>query len=182
MNEGDLEQLAREAEGADAQRSGDEETEQPGLVVVRMDDEDEDTSGEQTEIELPGRLLRIATMVQRVLNELRDLELDEPGRRRLAATYARTLEGLGEVLSGDLRDELSRLVAQTVEGETPPSKAELQLVHAQLVGWLEGLFHGIQASIASQQMTAQQQLAHLARERQAIERDRHDRGPGGTYL
>jgi hypothetical protein len=120
-------------------------------------------------------------MVQRILHELRDLELDEAGRKRLARTYHRTLEGLGEVLSPELRDELQRLVSQTVEGDDPPSKSELQLVHAQLVGWLEGLFQGIQASIASQQMAAQQQLARIASERQAIERGGRERGPG-TYL
>lgn len=109
----------------------------------------------------PAKLLRIGAMVQRTLNEVRNIELDEAARKRLADVYNRTIAELSGILSDDLRDELSDMVLQKLEADPPPSKAELQLVHAQLIGWLEGLFQGIQASIMSQQLAAQQQLARL---------------------
>jgi hypothetical protein len=149
------------------------------VIVASMDDDEP----EGDTIEQPAKLVRIATMVQRMLNEVRDVDLDEASRKRLAAIYNRVVDELSEVLPGDLREELSAMVIHVVTAEDPPSQGELQLVHAQLVGWLEGLFHGIQASIASQQLALQEQLQSM-RQRQALESGvkQGDRRAGGPYL
>lgn len=155
------------------------EGEEREVVVARVDDEEP----EGDTIEQPAKLVRIATMVQRMLNEVRDVDLDEASRKRLAEIYNRVVDELSEVLPGDLREELSAMVIHVVTAEDPPSQAELQLVHAQLVGWLEGLFHGIQASIASQQLALQEQLQRM-RHQQALEPGGRtgDRRAGGPYL
>src|SRR6478672_11464923 len=87
----------------------------------------------------PAKLLRIASMVRELLEETRQTSLDEPGRKRLAEIYQRAVGELSQVLSPDLREELGQL-APPVEGL--PTEAELRVAQAQLVGWLEGLFHG----------------------------------------
>lgn len=184
MGTADGDQSAEEPappEGAVSGTGADRQPDPSDLVVVRMDD-DEDGDDDAESIEHPARLLRLATMAQRIMKEMREMDIDEAGRQRLAGMYDRTLKQLGEVLSDELREELSELVAHSVEDdEGPPSKAELQVVHAQLVGWLEGLFQGIQASLASQQMAAQQQLARLQQQQGQLEGgDR--RGRSGTYL
>ena len=115
----------------------------------------------QTEtITEPAKLLRIASMVRELLDETRQATLDEPGRKRLADIYARSVAELSEVLSGDLREELSQL-APPVEGL--PSESELRIAQAQLVGWLEGLFHGIQAAMFAQQAAARAQFEEIRR-------------------
>jgi hypothetical protein len=151
----------------------------PGeLVVVRMEEDEPDDD----HIDQPAKLVRIATMVQRMLNEVRDVDLDKPSRKRLTDIYNRTVEELSDVLPGDLREELSAMVLHAVRAEEPPSQAELRVLHAQLVGWLEGLFHGIQASIASQQIALQEQLSRM-RQQQALERgEPGGERRGGPYL
>jgi hypothetical protein len=117
--------------------------------------------GEQEEsITQPAKLLRIASMVRELLEQTRQASLDEPGRRRLADIYQRAVGELAEVLSPDLREELGQL-APPVEGV--PTEAELRVAQAQLVGWLEGLFHGIQAAMFAQQAAAQAQFQELQR-------------------
>ena len=116
--------------------------------------------GENETITEPAKLLRIASMVRELLEETRQTSLDEPGRARLAAIYTRAVGELSEVLSPDLREELEQL-APPVEGL--PSESELRVVQAQLVGWLEGLFHGIQAAMFSQQAAARAQFDELRR-------------------
>jgi hypothetical protein len=106
----------------------------------------------------PAKLLRIASMVRELLEQTRQTTLDEPGRKRLADIYARSVEELSEVLSPDLREELEQL-APPMDGV--PTEAELRVAQAQLVGWLEGLFHGIQAAMYAQQAAAQAQFAEL---------------------
>jgi hypothetical protein len=108
----------------------------------------------------PAKLLRIASMVRELLEQTRQTTLDEPGRKRLADIYARAVEELSEVLSPDLREELGQL-APPMDGV--PTEAELRVAQAQLVGWLEGLFHGIQAAMYAQQAAAQAQFAELQR-------------------
>ena len=108
----------------------------------------------------PAKLLRIASMVRELLEETRQTSLDEPGRARLADIYTRAVGALSDVLSPDLREELEQL-APPVEGV--PSESELRVVQAQLVGWLEGLFHGIQAAMFSQQAAARAQFDELRR-------------------
>jgi proteasome activator-like protein len=108
----------------------------------------------------PAKLLRIATMVRELLEQTRQTTLDEPGRKRLADIYGRAVGELTEVLSPDLREELEQL-APPMDGV--PTEAELRVAQAQLVGWLEGLFHGIQAAMFAQQAAAQAQFAELQR-------------------
>jgi hypothetical protein len=108
----------------------------------------------------PAKLLRIASMVRELLEETRQASMDEGGRRRLADIYHRSVEELAESVSPDLRAELEEL-APPLEGV--PSGAEMRVAQAQLVGWLEGLFHGIQAAMFAQQMAARQQFEEVRR-------------------
>jgi Bacterial proteasome activator len=108
----------------------------------------------------PAKLLRIASMVREMLEETRQASLDEPGRIRLRQIYERAIEELSEVLSPDLKDELSAL-APPMQGV--PTDAEIRVAQAQLVGWLEGLFHGIQAALFAQQAAARAQFEELRR-------------------
>jgi len=117
--------------------------------------------GDQEEsITQPAKLLRIASMVRELLEQTRQASLDEPGRKRLADIYQRAVGELADVLSPDLREELGQL-APPMEGV--PTEAELRVAQAQLVGWLEGLFHGIQAAMFAQQAAAQAQFQELQR-------------------
>lgn len=115
--------------------------------------------GEPTAIHDPGRLLRIAMMLREMQEEARRAPTDESGRERLRIVQERAVTQLCEALSGDLREEFSSL--NLGFGEGTPSESELLIAQAQLVGWLEGLFQGIQAAIASQQMMARQQLEQM---------------------
>ena len=108
----------------------------------------------------PAKLLRIASMVRELLGETRQASLDEAGRKRLADIYHRSVEGLSEVLSHDLKEELDQL-APPLEGV--PTESEIRVAQAQLVGWLEGLFHGIQAAMFAQQAAARAQFEELRR-------------------
>ena len=108
----------------------------------------------------PAKLLRIATMVRELLEDTRQASLDEPGRVRLRQIYERAIGELQDVLSPDLQEELSSL-APPMQGV--PTDAEIRVAQAQLVGWLEGLFHGIQAALYAQQMAARQQFEELRR-------------------
>jgi proteasome activator-like protein len=115
--------------------------------------------GEQA-ITQPAKLLRIATMVRELLEDTRQASLDEPGRIRLRQIYERAIGELEDVLSPDLQEELATL-APPIQGI--PTDAEIRVAQAQLVGWLEGLFHGIQAALFSQQMAARAQFEELRR-------------------
>jgi hypothetical protein len=117
----------------------------------------------QTEaVEHPAKVMRIGSMIKLLLEEVRQSDLDEPSRDRLRDIYETSVHELSEALSPDLRDELGRL-AHPFAGEEIPSEAELRVAKAQLVGWLEGLFHGIQATLFAQQMAARQQLDEMRR-------------------
>ena len=136
----------------------------PGVVQAIPVDaavEQGEGPGEET-ISEPAKLLRIASMVRELLDETRQTSLDEPGRKRLADIYGRAVGELRDVLSEDLREELSSL-APSMEGV--PTESELRVAQAQLVGWLEGLFHGIQATLFTQQAMAQQQFEEMRRRR-----------------
>ena len=108
----------------------------------------------------PAKLLRIASMVRELLEETRHASMDEPGRKRLVEIYHRSVEELGGSVSQDLKDELQELVPPL---ESVPSESEMRVAQAQLVGWLEGLFHGIQAAMFAQQMAARQQFEEIRR-------------------
>jgi Protein of unknown function (DUF2587) len=111
----------------------------------------------------PTKLIRIASMVRTMLDEVRRAPLDDAGRRMLRDIHAKSLHELEEVLSPDLRQELSEVVFPLTSEE--PTDSELRLAQAQLVGWLEGLFHGIQATLFTQQAVAQSQLEEVRRRR-----------------
>jgi Protein of unknown function (DUF2587) len=114
----------------------------------------------------PTKLIRIAAMVRALLDEARRAPLDEAGRRSLKEIHERSIHELQEILSPDLRQELSD-VTLPFSSDTP-SDAELRIAQAQLVGWLEGLFHGIQATLFTQQMQAQRQFEDM-RNRRGLE-------------
>ena len=104
----------------------------------------------------PGKLMRIAVMLREVQEEARRAEADDAGRSRLRKVHERALGELCEILSADLQEELSQFQFD-FDAETP-SQSELMIAQAQLIGWLEGLFQGIQAAIFNQQHAAQKQL------------------------
>jgi len=108
----------------------------------------------------PAKVMRVGSMIKQLLDEVRSTELDEPSRVRLRAIYDTSIQELGSALSPDLRDELNRLAFPFAE-EGTPTEIELRVAQAQLVGWLEGLFHGIQATLFAQQMAARQQLENM---------------------
>lgn len=109
----------------------------------------------------PGKVMRIGSMVKQLLEEVRGTHLDEATRERLAEIYERSIVELSEALSSDLQEEL-RMLALPFNTDAP-SESELRIAKAQLVGWLEGLFHGIQATLFAQQMAARQQFEQMRR-------------------
>jgi hypothetical protein len=117
-------------------------------------------------VEEPAKLLRIASMIRELVEEVRQTPLDEGGRERLRVIYGRSVDELQEVLSEDLRDELGGLMTPL---ERSASESEIRVAQSQLLGWLEGLFHGIQAALWAQQMQA----------RAALEQMRHRGLPSG---
>ncbi len=137
-------------------------------------------AGEATEsIEQPAKLLRIGSMVKQLLEEVRLAPLDEASRGRLREIYEQSIRELSEGLSPDLVAELDRM---SIPFDSPtPSDAELRIAHAQLVGWLEGLFHGIQATLVAQQVAARAQLDEM-RQRSLPQGPPADAGRPGTYL
>jgi hypothetical protein len=108
----------------------------------------------------PAKVMRIGSMVKQLLEEVRSAPLDPQSRERLAAIYAQSVEELSRALSPDLQAELRSLALPFHVG-APPSDSELRVAQAQLVGWLEGLFHGIQATLFAQQLAARQQLEQM---------------------
>jgi proteasome activator-like protein len=111
-------------------------------------------------VEQPAKVMRIGSMVKQLLEEVRNAPLDEASRTRLREIHQQSIRELAGALSPDLAAELDRM-ALPFDEQTVPSEAELRIAQAQLVGWLEGLFHGIQASLMAQQMAARAQLTEL---------------------
>jgi hypothetical protein len=135
---------------------------QPEVVVVEPGSKDgEEPQGIHDEVAEPAKVMRIASMVRTLLDEVRAAPLDDASRTRLKEIYETSVKELGEVLSEDLRSELDRL--SFAFEDSSPSDAELRVAHAQLVGWLEGLFHGIQAMLFAQQMESRNRLEELRR-------------------
>jgi hypothetical protein len=130
----------------------------------------------------PGKVMRIGSMVKQLLDEVRSAQLDVGSRERLAEIYERSIVELSGALSPDLQEELHMLALPF--NDEVPSDSELRVAHAQLVGWLEGLFHGIQATLFAQQMAARQQFDQM---RQLGSQGPEASGSGspgrpGTYL
>ena len=131
----------------DAESPASESARADGLARAQQD---------QADVSSPAKVMRIGTMVKQLLEEVRGTELDEKGRERLAEIHRRSIDELEEGLSKDLIDELERLDLPFDSTDGPPTTSELRIAQAQLVGWLEGLFHGIQTAIMAQQAMAQQ--------------------------
>jgi Protein of unknown function (DUF2587) len=112
-------------------------------------------------VEQPAKVMRIGRMVQQLLEEVKSAPVDESGRKRLARVLHSSINELKDGLAPELDEELARLI-HPFEEETP-SESELRIAQAQLVGWLEGLFHGIQTAIYAQQMSARSQLEQMKR-------------------
>jgi hypothetical protein len=111
-------------------------------------------------VEQPAKVMRIGTMIKQLLEEVRAAPLDDASRTRLREIHARSVRELEEGLAPELREELERLTLPFTD-DTLPSDAELRIAQAQLVGWLEGLFHGIQTALFAQQMAARAQLEQM---------------------
>lgn len=129
-----------------------------------QDAQDDADHGEDptTMVGQPAKVMRIGTMIKQLLDEVRSAPLDDAARARLAEVHERSLRELEEGLSPELLDELHRITLPFSE-DRAPSDAELRIAQAQLVGWLEGLFHGIQTALVAQQMAAQAQLTQMRR-------------------
>jgi hypothetical protein len=125
-----------------------------GEIVVSPGDEPTET------VTAPAKVMRIGSMVKQLLEEVKGTDLDEASRERLAEIYERSIVELAEALSPDLQQELRMLTLPFKDG-TAPTSGEIRVAHAQLVGWLEGLFHGIQATLFAQQLAARQQFEQM---------------------
>ena len=150
------------------------EIDQPAEIV----EEQSETTLET--VTAPAKVMRIGSMIKQLLDEVHSMTLDMPSRERLAEIYERSIVELAEALSPDLQEELRMLALPFNDGEVP-SDAELRVAKAQLVGWLEGLFHGIQATMFAQQLSMRQQ----AEQRQIQSGQAPIAQPGerpGTYL
>jgi hypothetical protein len=121
-----------------------------------------ESEAEQASIEQPAKLLRIAVMVGELLEEVRRAPVDENAREHLRDIHAKVIAELKTGLSGELVEELERL-SLPLSSEGVPTESEIRIAQAQLVGWLQGLFQGIQAAIATQQLAAQAQLMEMRR-------------------
>jgi hypothetical protein len=124
------------------------------------DEEPQESVGDL--VEEPAKVMRIGTMIKQLLEEVRAAPLDDASRNRLREIHQTSVKELEQALAPELQSELERLV-QPFTDDSTPSDAELRIAQAQLVGWLEGLFHGIQTALFAQQMAARVQLEQMRR-------------------
>jgi hypothetical protein len=132
------------------------------------------TAGPQPDVTDPAKLIRLGTMLQTMLTELKDTETDAASLKRLAQIHHETIDELGEILRDDLHEEL--LEFNDCCGTETPSESEMRVAHAQLVGWIQGLLRGMQATATAQAQMAQQQMMMM----QAQMQQRSLVGPGGS--
>jgi hypothetical protein len=145
-----------------------------GTVEVNGDQSGEGDGEDPSRlIEQPAKVMRVGSMIKQLLEEVRAAPLDEAGRQRLKEIHRRSIIELEDGLAPELREELERL-SLPFDDASIPSEPELRVAQAQLVGWLEGLFHGIQAALVAQQMAARLQLEQMRSGRPAL-----PVGPGG---
>ena len=137
-----------------------EQVAKPEVLMAGPHEEGPEPNATDEFVEQPAKLLRIASMIRELLEEVRQSSMDEAGRARLKEIYERSIEELHGILSDELQRELSSL---TMPFEGTPSDSEIRVAQAQLVGWLEGLFHGIQAALWAQHMQARSQLEEMRR-------------------
>lgn len=137
----------------------------PASAVEQGEVDEQDDDGERALtdlVEQPAKVMRIGSMIRQLLEEVKAAPLDEASRNRLAAIHRSSIAELEQGLAPELVEELERLSLPFSEDATP-SEAELRIAQAQLVGWLEGLFHGIQTAIYAQQMAARAQFEQIRR-------------------
>jgi len=146
-------------------------------VVQAVPSSPEGVGGGLESVTEPAKVMRIGSMVRQLLEEVRGSSLDESSRERLAEIYERSIVEISGALSPDLAEELHILALPFKDGEIP-SEGELRVAKAQLVGWLEGLFHGIQATLFAQQLAARQQIEQMRQ----IPGQGNPPAQGGTYL
>jgi hypothetical protein len=134
----------------------------PRLMAAGKDHESDDSDDHSLTdlVEQPAKVMRIGTMIKQLLEEVRAAPLDDASRNRLREIHATSIRELEDGLAPELREELDRLTLPFSEGSVP-SDAELRIAQAQLVGWLEGLFHGIQTALFAQQISARAQLEQM---------------------
>ena len=144
------------------------------------DGEEHSASEPGAEVTEPAKLIRIATMTRAILEEVRTATPDESGRGLISRIHDRSLHELRDVLSEHLLTEFDRMF-EPLLGDDPPTSSEVRIAQAQLIGWLEGLFQGIQASLVTRQMMAQAQAAQRAK-LMAGPSEPHDRPATGLYL
>ena len=133
-----------------------------GALAMPQGDGDDGPAGAGEMVEQPAKVMRIGTMIKQLLEEVRAAPLDDASRQRLRAIHSASISELKEGLAPELVDELNRITLPFSE-EVTPTDAELRIAQAQLVGWLEGLFHGIQTALFAQQMAARAQLEQMRR-------------------
>ena len=133
-----------------------------GALPMPQGDEGDGPPGVGEMVEQPAKVMRIGTMIKQLLEEVRAAPLDDASRNRLRDIHAKSIRELEDGLAPELREELERITLPFTDGETP-SDAELRIAQAQLVGWLEGVFHGIQTALFAQQMAARAQLEEMRR-------------------
>ncbi|HVT20506.1 MAG TPA: bacterial proteasome activator family protein [Mycobacteriales bacterium] len=151
----------------------------PDGAPVEEGPEDEGGAGQDTVAEMveqPAKVMRIGSMIKQLLEEVRAAPLDEASRARLKEIHESSIKELSSGLAPELRDELARL-SLPFTADAVPSDAELRVAQAQLVGWLEGLFHGIQATLFAQQMAARAQLEEMRQ--RALPSGAHNPQQGG---
>ncbi|WP_407701239.1 bacterial proteasome activator family protein [Williamsia sterculiae] len=136
---------AAATEGGDPDKGPDTKDNGPGVTEM---------------VEQPAKVMRIGTMIKQLLEEVRAAPLDDASRSRLKEIHQSSIRELEDGLAPELREELERLALPFGDDSTP-SDAELRIAQAQLVGWLEGLFHGIQTALFAQQMSARAQLEQM---------------------
>ncbi|MGH3724769.1 MAG: bacterial proteasome activator family protein [Mycobacterium sp.] len=144
---------------------GQDEDVEDQVIILGADDRDVDGGPDDDPsitdlVEQPAKVMRIGTMIKQLLEEVRAAPLDDASRTRLREIHAASISELEDGLAPELREELERLALPFNE-DTVPSDAELRIAQAQLVGWLEGLFHGIQTALFAQQMAARAQLQQM---------------------
>jgi hypothetical protein len=137
-------------------------------------------------VEQPAKVMRIGSMIRQLLDEVKSAPLDEKSRARLKEIHQNSIKELEDGLAPELVEELDRLSLPFADDSTP-SEAELRVAQAQLVGWLEGLFHGIQTTLFAQQMAARAQLEQMRRAlppglMPAQEQEQQSRPGSGPYL
>jgi hypothetical protein len=164
------------AGGASAERLPERATDNSAQIEPTRSEEDDHVGM----IEQPAKVMRIGTMIKQLLEEVRAAPLDEQGRTRLREIHEASIHELEDGLSPDLQAELHRLTLPF--GDGVPSEAELRIAQAQLVGWLEGLFHGIQAAIAQQMAILAQQQQQGGRQRGLPPGMGGPAGPGGQRV